>query len=164
MTKLIERWGGMIRNASIIVATLFATYNWGLPYLAKATDQLLASQNPMCVQMPPDGFVTNDEAPIGGSGIVNWKGVKRLREGCGKPELSATLYNGNRVLHSAPLMFNGLDLPVGEHDLSYPFGVTPLATEGICQLKVDVTFPHADPPSPPASTPWVPFRCYIPPE
>ncbi|MEM6266190.1 MAG: hypothetical protein AAF707_01600 [Pseudomonadota bacterium] len=95
-----------------------------------------------CVRIPASGHSISTAYP-GRWAVVTIVGIERLRSDCGHPLVRGNISNGDRVWHRALLGIEGVDLPVGRHNLSYPVYIDRKASPGSAVLEIKVTFPEA---------------------
>lgn len=166
----LSRAGNSARNALSVWALTVLVIGASWPFLedrirgfAKSALGLEETGGGPCLKIPdhPTGGIvqhTIDPVAPGDWGVVNWRDIERLRDDCGEPRVIATISNGGGILHRAPLSIgDGIDLPMGQQDLSYLFHVHEFVERGAGFFRVTVSFPDAHGGSPSEQSPWVPF-------
>lgn len=168
---LKQHWtdlGDVAKAATAIVAFFLLVIPLIIIGVDRYVDQKISDRthelvNKRCVRIPSSGHHIVG-APPGGQARVFFVGVQRLRDDCGMPRLTGVVSNGDRILHRAILGIDGVDLPVGTHNLSYTFDLGDNFKPGQAVFQLRVSFPDAPNGSESVESVAVPFRIYRPDE
>ncbi len=145
------------QNLSAIIAFV-ATICVGVWWIAEdkvrqIARNLVIESVDKCATIPASGHLI-ETAPAGSWGVVEWVAVERHAD-CGIPEITGVISNGDGILHDLELSTEGINYPVGIHNIRYAFLVPKNVKSGRAYLMVTVNYPDA---GQTINTPRIPFE------